>query len=357
MIFNKIFFKFTLFFLWVFGFFNFKKNHVAVICCPLFIGDMIFLFPLIRALKKSDSNRKIIFLCREEFKSLLTLNHDIDDVRALKKSAINILKNYRLIVNANYFYTPMADYWKILAWATHAKNTVSFQSVKNSTALKTLNISKPQHISEYLLELLPPNERVKLNLKSFLNYSEDYSDLLIIQCDGRNSNIKSFTDVQLNQIIKIASKFPIKIQLMGLYKPSKNLNLPNIIDLRGQSNINDWIKYILGARFVIGLDSAAAQLRKAVGKSAFILMGPADNFFFGNTKLFPSIAITSKENLICRDRKFFQGQFFETLNNCQKSSCDNPKGKVCIDGEIFEFFTKSIHSELAKAFKPKNKGT
>jgi ADP-heptose:LPS heptosyltransferase len=354
MIFNLIFFKLTLFFFKAIGFFNYKKNHVAVICCPLYIGDMIFLFPLIRALKENDPNRKIIFLCKEEFKSLLVLNPDIDDVRIVRKSAINVLKNYWAIVNATFFYTPMADYWKRLAHAVHAKNIISFDSSKNFKVLKSLNIPKAQHVSEYLLELLPSNESIKINSKPFLNSSLNYSDLLIIQCDGRNLNIKSFTEDQLNQIIKIASEFPVKIQLMGLYKPAKEFNLPNIIDLRGQSNFDDWIKYILGARFVIGLDSAAAQLRKAIGKSAYILMGPADNFFFGNTRLFPGITIISNDNLTCRDRKFFQGQFFETLSNCQKNKCDNSKGRECIDGKIFDAFISSIRKELSADFEKIN---
>jgi ADP-heptose:LPS heptosyltransferase len=348
---QKISFKLALLLFTILGFFNFKKNDVVVICCPLFIGDMIFLFPLIRALKKNKPYRKIIFLCREEFTSLLKLNSDIDQVCVLNKSAINVLKIYRIIVNADYFYTPMADYWRRLALATHAKNIISFDGKKNINALRFSGVNKPQHVSEYLLELLPVNEVAEINVEPFLLESASYPNLLVIQCDGRNLNTKSFTDAQLEQIFEIVKSFPVKIQLMGLYKPLNELNLHNVLDLRGKSSFDEWLNYILGARFVIGLDSAAAQLRKAVGKSAFILMGPADDLFFGNTPLFPNITITSRSDLSCRDRKVFQGQFFESLNNCQKNICNNPIGKICIDGEIFTTFLDSIRDNLELIFK------
>lgn len=348
---QKISFKLLLILLTIVGFFDFKKNHAVVICCPLFIGDMIFLFPLIRALKANKPYRKIIFLCREEFTSLLQLNSDIDQVCTLNKSASKIFKIYRIIANADYFYTPMADYWKKLAIATHAKNIISFESKPNIAALRSYGVSRPQHISEYLLQLLPVNEVAVSNIKPFLVGTASFPNLLIIQCDGRNLNTKFFTDIQLKKIIDVVKNYPVKIQLMGLYKPSEYLNLPNVTDLRGKCSFDEWLKYILGARFVIGLDSAAAQIRKAEGKSAFILMGPADNLFFGNTPLFPSITITSKSMLSCRDRKVFQGNFFKTLNNCQKKICDNPNGRVCIDGKIFNLFLNKIRNNLDLIFE------
>ncbi len=348
---QKVFFKLLLFLLRFLGFFNFKKNNVAVFCCPLFIGDMVFLFPLIRAMKLNNPERKIIFLCREEFKYLLTFNADIDQVRAVNKSAINTLKNYWAIVNATYFYLPMADYWKRLARAIHAKNIISFDSPKNFNALKLLGIQNPHHLSEYLLELLPPDEFAKIDSKPYLKTHFNYPNLLVIQCDGRNSNTKVFTDIQLEKMIEAISAFPIQIKLMGLYRPLKKINFSNVIDLRGRSSFEDWLKYILGADFVVGLDSAAAQLRKAAGKSAYILMGPADNLFFGNTTLFSNINLTANDNLSCRDRKVFQGHFFKTLNNCQKNVCNNPNGRVCIDGKIFNLFLDKIRNNLELLFK------
>ncbi|MDA1107179.1 MAG: hypothetical protein O2845_02115 [Proteobacteria bacterium] len=351
---QRLLFKLTLYFLWVHSRFGTKRAKTIVVCCPLFIGDMVFTFPLLRSIKKRYPDYQLIFLCRKEFQSLAALNPDIDTVLHIDKTANSLLAVYPKISQATYFLTPMANYWIKLGRAIAAHEIWYLSKMAQPSSMPPITQSfsaSPKHISEYLLQInIAMGGESNVDNSPYLRNQELYPTLVVIQCDGRNQSIKSFTTDQLANLIKLAKKYPVDIRLMGMYAPEKRLNEDRIIDVRGLTGFDDWLKDILRARLVIGLDSAAAQIRKAAGLPACILMGPAATDFFGNSPFFPSIDLIDNRNLPCRDRGTFQGIHFPSLKNCQKSACDHPEGRVCVEGAVFAEFMVLVNRHLANSF-------
>lgn len=126
---------------------------------------------------------------------------------------------------------------------------------------------------------------------------------------------------QLINIITKETKNQIQIILTGKKRKKSEFNTSNIIDLRGKTTLSQLTALFKIVDLVIGCDTGALHISRAIGTKTMIIYGPED-----------SQIVTSSDNLIkvypeiplkCKNKNSYFNISFTNVNRCKKYSCDN----------------------------------
>ncbi|MBU0634788.1 MAG: glycosyltransferase family 9 protein [Candidatus Omnitrophica bacterium] len=330
---------------------------------PFGVGDVVFTFPLIRALKKTYPDSSIRYLCNSQVEPILKNNHDINellfysrgDLKKIKQKSLlsyirkiveavwNLKKiNFDLAVDLS-----LVSQYSFILWLVGVKKRYGFDSRGRGFFLTdkiVLSGFKNKHVVEYYRDLL-----AKVGINSFeksaelavadedKTFADDFfknhglteQDIVIGlaafggESWGTNAKNKHWPlekYARLSQ--KIIDRFGAKIILFGTQK-EKNLaekliriaGSKNIIDAVGKTSLGQLMGIIEKLNLFIGNDGGPLHIAAGLGVKTVSIFGPVDE------KIYGPIGNPARHSVICKDLSCRPCYKDFKISGCEKMDC------------------------------------
>jgi len=331
-----------------------------------YIGDCIFLIPLIRNLKKNLPNSKISALVNEGGESLLRLIPEINEVITVKrkeiKGRLGVLKFLHLLrdVRRRDFDTvivvPQSDRPTIISFASGAGTRIGFTSNswwRNWLLTHELKYDggSPHHLIEYNLQIL-----TELGLKIYdrqlsIKLSEEYSTAIlrkypVLAKEDKKSIIVhpgargTFRQWGADNFARVINAFSTDYQIFLIGGGAEGSIIEEILDKLDRSpdivttelNLVEFASLCSLSGLFIGNDSAPIHIAAATGMFVIGIYGPTLSKFCkpwtGRSLLFDI------STLECRP--------------CEQDKCLSLQPKACIDVIKPEHVIEGVKNVLRK---------
>lgn len=165
------------------------------------------------------------------------------------------------------------------SFVNHSHTHVIWGNKKQYQLRYLCNLLKELHIENYQANnvYLPPKNGIPVPSTPYVTIALDTAN------KSRRWPAQNFIDL-IRQILK---EYEVTVYLVGTAIPAdmqKQLDRAfqadseKVINLIGKTNMSEWIEFIRGSRFLVGVDSGAIHVAAAVGTPAFCLSGVWDGY-------------------------------------------------------------------------------
>lgn len=321
------------------------------------LGDVIISLPIGRALKSYFRGSHIAYLVRENLKDIFVCAPYVDEVIEYKNKLSLLLMQSKLrkfdtvifVMESNDFRLKMFSLLGI-------KRRIGFALSKNSGKyltdiiysedifycmedlfLKLLSPLKIQNLEKNIVPYLMP---LKRNFEYFDSLLPKKYKRMAIHTDTYAASRKWPYYPEL--IKKIINELDdVYIVLTGKKRDFLILNSERVLDLRGNTSLSQLAALFKSVDIVVGSDTGATHLCRAVGTKTIMIFGPEDPQITVSSnnlaKIYPEI------NLNCKNQNDYFGIPFANIKRCKLERCSSMECQKNITPErVFESLKQII---------------
>jgi heptosyltransferase-2 len=283
-----------------------KQIRKILVFTTNWLGDALFLSPLLAALKKNFPQSLLAVLCVPRVREIFQNNPDIDKIiiydekgrdRGLISRLIFIFKLHKERFDTAFIIKPSLSRTLMLKYAG-IKQIIGFDNPKSGWLL-SVRVPPPNkvlHKVDYFLTMLDylglkipqrkyefsPSAEDKNYINRLLSQKRISRDLpLIVINPGANWYPKRWPAENFAELIKrIKEKSPLNIAITGAGK-DRDLSEEiirksgrEVFDFTGQTTLGQLGALMQEAKIVISADSGPMHIAAAVGKKVIALFGP-----------------------------------------------------------------------------------
>lgn len=302
------------------------------------LGDLIFSLPIAENLKIQFNQSEIAYMVRDDIKELFKHVPYVDRVFPYRNKfsimcSFNELRKFDTVI-----FVVEKDITRLRMFSLlHIKKRIGFSFSKKTNKYLTdivftedtfqgmeklfLTLLQPLNIKNIELRTLPrlsPDMAVIENLKSTFS---KFTKRLIIHTDTYAPSRKwPYFRILIEKILANIKENTCII-LTGKRIDEYFLQSEKIIDLRGKTSLSQLAALFKIADLVVGCDTGAMHLSRAVGTKSLVIYGPED----------PKITISSKNlekiypqfELPCKKNNDYFGIPFKNIKRCKLQICSS----------------------------------
>ncbi len=300
------------------------------------LGDVIFSLPIAKNLRFNFNNAKICYLVRENIVDIFKYAPYVDKAYGYK-SKVNLLSNLREFKKFEHVIFIMEkDIFRLKVFSLlGVKRRIGFPLSENIQNYLTDALDWDEKfggMEKLFLRLLKPFEISGLNnpipelyplekeLKHFEFNLPKNAKKIVIHTDTYAASRKwpYFQELIEKLLTEITEE--IYIILTGKKKDELITKSEKILDQRGLTTLSQLAAIFNSADVVIGCDTGAIHISRALGRKTIVIYGPED----------PQITVPS-DNLIklypevqldCKNRSDYFGISFKNIQRCKLEKCD-----------------------------------
>lgn len=320
-----------------------KDPQRILIAAKFLLGDFVMLVPLIQAVKKKYPKAGISLLIPKPFISLAKTITEVDELIEINEKNADWLKKIKKEhpLSWDIGILPFQTAYTPLFYALGVKSIISFPDPKGRYR-KLIHQAVPipnkaEHLSLLMLQLLTDHPISAEDLKqTYFNLIETSSPVslptrYIVIHPGAGGKTRlwpaknyAFIADQLAKagywIVFTGSKAEVPL----IEDITKNMSSTHFLSMAGQTDLLNFALILQEAQLVLGPDTGALHLARAVDTWSIALMGSAQSELYGpheklhNLKKSKFLYI---DHLTCRDKKTVFQHAIPGVHNCTRPSC------------------------------------
>lgn len=300
------------------------------------LGDIIFSLPIAENLKMQFNQSEIAYMVREDIKDLFKHVPYVDHVFPYRNkfsimSRFNELRKFDTVI-----FVVEKDITRLRMFSLlRIKKRIGFSFSKKTDKYLTdiiftedtfqgmeklfLTLLQPLNIKNVELRTLPRLSPDMAVIENFNSTFSKFSKRLIIHTDTFAPSRKwPYFGILIEKILANIKENTCII-LTGKRKDEYFLQSEKIIDLRGKTSLSQLAALFKIADLVVGCDTGAMHLSRAVGTKSVVIYGPED----------PKITVSSQNleridpqlELPCKKNNDYFGIPFKNIKRCKLQKC------------------------------------